>query len=190
MTTSSPVNSPVTSFVYILPTISPAVAAGLAVSECLMLRFKILASVVPLIAVAIFARGGLLPGPRPCISIGETSVQIAAVPWQAQLHVSFTADPAIATVRVQIADSAETADFAVVDDVDSPGDDACASMVPTRLVAISASSAVSAPVIYLSPDGPADFRIFVRSRNFSAREAAALIVGASAGPPSHQAASL
>ena len=156
-----------------------------------MLRFKILVSTVPLIVAAVFARGELLPGPQPCIAIGQGSVQIASIPWQAQLHVSFTADPAIATVRVQIADSAETADFAVVDDVDSPGDDACASMVPTRFVAISASSAVSAPVIYLSPDGPADYRIFVRSKTFTERDAAALIVGASGGGHrSLQAASL
>jgi hypothetical protein len=30
----------------------------------------------------------------------------------------------------------------------------------------------------LSHDGPADYRIFVRSRTFSQREAAALVVGA------------
>jgi len=84
-----------------------------------MLRFKILASAVPLMIAAVFARGGLLPGPHPCIAVGETSLQIASVPWRADLHVSFTDDPAFATVRVQISDSAEAADFAVVDDVDT-----------------------------------------------------------------------
>jgi hypothetical protein len=103
-----------------------------------MLRFKILASVVPLIAVAVFARGGLLPGPHPCIEIAETSVQIASMPWQAQLRVSFTDDPALATVRVQMADSADAADFAVVDDVDTAEAGACAANPATRLVAISA----------------------------------------------------
>jgi hypothetical protein len=38
-------------------------------------------------------------------------------------------------------------------------------------------------VIYLSPDGDADYRIFVQSSHFTAREAAALIVGASGGHP-------
>jgi hypothetical protein len=33
-------------------------------------------------------------------------------------------------------------------------------------------------VIYLSRDGPADYRIFVSSKNFSLLDAAALIVGA------------
>ena len=155
-----------------------------------MLRFKILASVVPLIALAVLARGTLLPGPRPCIAIGDTPVQIASVPWQAELHVSFTDDPALATVRVQISDSAEAADFAVVDDVDSPEASACETNAATRLVAISAYPSAGEPVIYLSPDGPADYRIFVRSKTFTARDAAALIVGASGGHRRLAAASL
>jgi hypothetical protein len=155
-----------------------------------MLRFKILASAVPLIVAAVFARGELLPGPRPCITIGEASVQIASVPWQAQLHVSFTSDPAAATVRVRIADSADAADFTVVDDVDSAEAGACEATAATRFVAISASRSVSAPVIYLSHNGPADYRIFVRSKTFTARDAAALIVGASGGHRRLQAASL
>jgi hypothetical protein len=155
-----------------------------------MLRFKILASAVPLLIVAVFARGGLLPGPHPCIAIADTSVQIADLPWQAQLHVSFTDDPAAATVRVQISDSADAADFAVVDDVDSPEAGACEANAATRLVAISASAAAGAPVIYLSHDGRADYRIFVRSKTFTAREAAALIVGAGGGHRRLEAASL
>ena len=67
-----------------------------------MLRFKILASAVPLVAAALFARGGLLPGPHPCIAIASASVEIADLPWRADLHVAFTDDPAEATVRVQV----------------------------------------------------------------------------------------
>jgi hypothetical protein len=146
-----------------------------------MLRFKILASAVPLLIAAVFARGGLVPGAHPCIAIADTSVQIADLPWQAQLHVGFTDDPAAATVRIQISDSADAADFAVVDDVDTAETGACEADAATRLVAISASPSVSEPVIYLSNDGPADYRIFVQSKKFTARDAAALIVGASGG---------
>jgi hypothetical protein len=155
-----------------------------------MLRFKILASVIPLLVVAAFARGTLLPGPHPCVAIGDASVQMTSLPWHADLHVAFTDDPAMATVRVQLADSAEAADFAVVDDVDNAETSACEINADTKLVAISASPAGGAPVIYLSPDGPADYRIFVRSKTFSAREAAALIVGASGGHRRLEAASL
>lgn len=143
-----------------------------------MLRFKILASVVPLMAAAVFARGEFMPGSRPCIAIGDASVQITALPWQAQLHVSFTSDPKAATVRVQISDSAEAADFAVIDDGDSLEKSACEANPATRYVGVSSSPSASEPVIYLSQDGPADYRIYVQSLRFSARDAAALVVGA------------
>ena len=146
-----------------------------------MLRLKILASVVPLMVAAVFARGDFLPGSRPCIAIGEGSVQIT-LPWQAQSHVSFTRDPSLATVRVQITDNAAAADFAVLDDVDSAEASGCEVNAATRFVGISSSSSVFEPVIYLSSDGPADYRIFVSSKRFTARDAAALIVGANGAP--------
>jgi hypothetical protein len=155
-----------------------------------MLRFKVLASSIPLLVAAVFARGGLLPGTHPCIAVADTSVQIASMPWHADLHVAFTDDPAAATVRVQISDSPEAADFAVVDDVDSAESGACEANAATRLVAISASPAGGAPVIYLSHDGPADYRIFVRSKTFTLRDAAALVVGAGVGHHPLEAASL
>ena len=160
--------------------------AGLACIGCAMLRFKILASAIPLLIVAFFARGGLSPGAQPCIAIGDTSVEIASVPWRADLHVAFTDDPALATVRVQLADNAESADFVVIDDVDAPEAGGCATNAATKLVAVSATPEGGAPVIYLSPDGPADYRIFVRSKNFSARDAAALVVGAGNGGGQHR----
>src|ERR1700688_675835 len=68
---------------------------GLRISEWrVMLRFRILASSIPLLVAAAFARGGLLPGPHPCIAISDTSVEIASMPWRADLHVAFTDDPA------------------------------------------------------------------------------------------------
>jgi hypothetical protein len=143
-----------------------------------MLRFKILASAIPLIAAALFAPGGLLPGPHPCIAIASASVEIADLPWRADLHVAFTDDPAEATVRVQVTESAEAADFALVDDSDAAEASACETNPSTHAVAISDTAASGTPVINLSHDGPADYRIFVRSRTFSQREAAALVVGA------------
>ena len=155
-----------------------------------MLRFKFLVSVVPLMVAALLARVDFVPSPGPCIAIGDKTVEIASVPWHADLHVSFTNDPAAANVRVQISDSAETADFAVVDDVDSAETNACEVTAATQFVAISASRQESAPLIYLTHDGPADYRIFVRSKTFTARDAAALIVGARGGHPRLAAASL
>ncbi|MCK1518634.1 hypothetical protein IVB22_40440 [Bradyrhizobium sp. 190] len=155
-----------------------------------MLRLKILASAVPLAIVALFARGEFLTGPRACIEIAGTSVQIAALSWQAQQYVGFTNDPSRATVRVQISDNAEAADFTVIDDIDTAEAGACQSSAPSRLVAISRNPSLSDPVIYLSRDGPADYRIFVSSKNFSLLDAAALIVGARGERHRVEAASL
>jgi hypothetical protein len=144
-----------------------------------MLRLKVLVSAVALIAAAVLARFELFPGPLPCIAIGADTLQITTAPWHADLHVSFTDDPKLATVRVAVSDSAETADFAVIDDVDDTEDSACQSTPATQFVAISAETSASAPVIYLSRgDGPSDYRIFVRSTRLSERDAAALVVEA------------
>jgi hypothetical protein len=143
-----------------------------------MLRLKILASAVPLLVAAVFARGGLLPGPHPCIAIANTSVEIAELPWNADLHVAFTDDPAAATVRVLVTESAESADFALVDDGDSAEGGACEANPAAHTVSISRAAANGSPVIYLSHEGPAEYRIFVRSQTFSLRDAAALVVGA------------
>ena len=156
-----------------------------------MLRMKVLVSAVPLIAAAVLARFELLPSPLPCIAIGAETLQIAAAPWHADLHVSFTDDPKLATVRVAVSDSAETADFAVIDDVDETDGSACQSTPATRFVAILAERSGSAPVIYLSHDnGPSDYRIFVRSTQVSEQDAAALVVSARGDHPRLAAASL
>ena len=147
-----------------------------------MLRLKILASVVPLLVAAFFARGEILSGAHPCIAVANTSVEIAALPWNADLHVAFTDDPQAATVRVQITESAESADFALVDDADGAEGGACEASPATHAVSISETAANGQPVIYLSREAPADYRVFVRSKTFSPRDAAALVVGAGAVP--------
>ena len=156
-----------------------------------MLRFRILASVVPLAALAaFFARDGLFSDSRPCIAVADTSVQLTSMPWQSSLHVSFTSNPAKATVRVQIIDRAEAADFAVIDDIDTAEGGACQTHQPPQLVSISQGVSTSDPVIYLTQDGPADYRIFVQSKTFSMLDAAALIVGAHGGQHRTRSASL
>jgi hypothetical protein len=84
---------------------------------------------------------------------------------------------------VQITENAETADFALVDDMDAAESRVCEAS-PAHAVSIADTAASDAPVIYLTHDGPADYRIFVRSKSFTQRDAAALVVGAGiAGRP-------
>ncbi|MFC0240533.1 hypothetical protein [Rhodopseudomonas telluris] len=146
-----------------------------------MLRFRVLASTVPLLLLGLFAHSELIAGPQPCISAGDRTVQIAPASWMAQLHVGFTDDPSQATVRVQIVDDPDAADFAVSDDAANDEQSACAAGPDNRMVAIAAHPSAGEPVIYLTHDADsgADYRIYVRSAKFSEREAAALLVGAS-----------
>ena len=146
-----------------------------------MLRLKILASTVPLMLAAFLARGEIQPANQPCITVGETSVQLATAPWQTQSSVAFTDNPAYATVRVQIVDTPEIADFAIADDVDSTSETGCSANASTRLIGISTQANASEPVIYLSRDDDADYRIYVRSKSITPRDAAALLVGANGG---------
>ncbi len=156
-----------------------------------MLRFKVWASVVPVLAVAaLLARSGWLSASHPCIAVANISVEIAELPWHADLHVAFTEDPAAATVRVQITESAEAADFAIVDGAGAAESGACQAHPATHAVTIAEEPGAGMPVIYLSDDGPADYRIFVRSRTFSLRDAAALVVGAGVTTRRVEAASL
>jgi hypothetical protein len=155
-----------------------------------MSRIKILASSLPLILVGFVAGGELLPGTQPCISVGNTSLQIATTPWQSQLHVSFTDDPAAATVRVQLVERADIADFVVIDDMSTPDSDSCTVTRDTRFISIADHTSPAEPIIYLSSDGGADYRIFVQSRTFTAREAAALVVSARRAEPTEKTASL
>jgi hypothetical protein len=144
-----------------------------------MLRFKVLVSVVPLIVAAMAARIEFFGSPRPCVALGSGTVEIAQAPWHADLRVGFTDDPRLATVRVAISENAAVADFAVVDDIETVDDKACEATAATQFVAISEHRDGGMPVIYLSHDDvPADYRIFVRSKRVTDRQAAALIVGA------------
>jgi hypothetical protein len=147
------------------------------------LRYKILVSAVPLVAAVAFAGVEVFDSPRPCIAVGAETLEIGSEPWHADLHVSFTDDPALATVRVALTDNAAEADFAVVDDIDGSEENVCGTTPATQFVAVSAAPAKAAPVIYLAQGGPADYRIFVRSKHFTPREAAALIVGARSERP-------
>jgi hypothetical protein len=154
-----------------------------------MLRF-VLVFTVSLIAASLLLHGNLLDGSHPCIAVADTSLEVSDLPWHANLHVAFTDDPAAATVRVGLSDGPEGADFAVVDDADDAEPTACEVNPRTRFVTIWPNPAAGGPIIYLAGDGPADFRIFVRSNRFSVRDAAALVVSAGGGNISAQSAAL
>jgi len=143
------------------------------------MRVTVLASTIPLLLAGVVAGGELVPSASPCIAMGRASMQIATAPWQNPLHVSFTDDPELATVRVQVVDAADLADFTVTDGAMTAETDSCTVNRDTSFVSISDRHITDTdPVIYLSRDPGADYRIFVQSRAFSTKDAAALVVGA------------
>ena len=78
-----------------------------------MLRLNLLTTVIPVASLVLIAQQSIGWTARPCIVAGEATVELAALPWTADLHVAFTDDPARANLRIQIVDSAEAAvDFA------------------------------------------------------------------------------
>ncbi|MGY3449153.1 hypothetical protein [Bradyrhizobium sp. USDA 4353] len=147
-----------------------------------MLRFKVLVSAVPLIAAAVFAKLEWAPSPQPCIAVGAETVTIGSSPFHADLHVDFTDDPALATVRVALAESPETADLVVVDDAPVKMDQGCGMTAANQTVAIAAEPLPSAPLIDLARDDAADgrtgYRSSVSESRTTAREATALIAAA------------
>ncbi len=147
-----------------------------------MLRLKIIASVIPLFVVGVFARDRLLHDTHPCIALGDTTVQLASGPWQDPFRVSFTEDRNFASVRVQLVDGPEMADFTVADDAETANDDSCRASATTRYVAISERDPAPNLTVHLSTEPNADYRVFVSSRRLTAWEAAALIATARSGP--------
>ena len=120
------------------------------------MRIKLLASAVPLLLAGIIAGGEFAPGTQPCISLSGTTLRIATAPWQNQVHVSFTDDRSAATVRVQIVDRPELADFTVIDDVDTADAQSCSAGDAIKFVSVAPHASADEPVIYLSKDGGAD----------------------------------
>jgi hypothetical protein len=152
-----------------------------------MLRLGFLVSVVPLVLAGGVAPAWLSSTSQPCILNGHSTMQMARFPWQGDVHVAFTGDPDAASVRVQLVDKPELADFVVSDDVATDEDSSCATTATAHLVSIVARAEPGEPTVYLSSDANADYRIFVQSSTFTPHQAAALIVGAHQGR-SHVAA--
>jgi hypothetical protein len=146
-----------------------------------MVRPGLFASVLPFVLAGGVAPAWLSPA-QPCISAGPTTVQMAWLPWQADLHVAFTEKPELATVRVQLVEQPDLADFVVTDDVAGVEDSSCSLTGDGRRIAIINNAGRGEPTIYLSTEPNADYRIFVRSITFTAAQAAALIVGARGRP--------
>lgn len=115
--------------------------------------------------------------PSVCLAIGDTTYRIAS----GNIHADYTVriDPAAPTpdLRIQLAETADMADFVFVDDGDAP---ARCPRGASGIKSVRADAAAPAPDLVLglaTSAMPADYRIFVRSR-FLAPETAAMLFAA------------
>jgi hypothetical protein len=136
-----------------------------------MLRFGFLCSVIPLVLVGAVAHDWTQASARQCAGLTASSAR----------SMVFTDDPSLATVKVQLVEAAELADLAIVDERGADGSRGCGMHQAMQLFRIGTDPVPGAPVVYLTRETDADYRIYVDSPTISARQAAAMIVSARGG---------
>ena len=134
-----------------------------------MLRLAILSSVIPLALVGGVAHQWTHASAAQCF----------ATP--AARSVAFTSDPLAATVTVQIVASAELADLAIVDEAGAAEPADCGLDQAARLVRLSVHPRPGEPIVHLTREADADYRIYVDSHTIAPEQAAAMIVAARGG---------
>jgi len=122
---------------------------------------------------------GLMPGkvPQACLTIGNTTYRLAG----GAADVTVRVDPAVTApgLRIALADTPEDADFVLVDDGAAPN---CRAATTVKQVNIAADTPADLVVGLVSAGGPADYRIYVRSRWIEPATAAALFAAARMPP--------
>jgi hypothetical protein len=106
-----------------------------------MLGFRVLLSIVSLVAVAVIAEVELSDAPRACIAVGAGTIEPGSAPsgsepWHADLHVDFTDDPAYAVTRIALADSPGATDFIVAGHSPDNNDNGCGMTAATQPVSM------------------------------------------------------
>lgn len=134
----------------------------------IMLRLSILSAVVPLALLGGVAYELTHASAGQCFTPPVTR------------SVAFTSDPIAATVTVQIVTSAELADLAVVDEAGA-SEANCGLDQAARLIKINRDPRPGEPIVHLTHEADADYRIYVDSQAISPEQAAALIVAARGG---------
>jgi hypothetical protein len=149
-----------------------------------MLRLRVLASLVPLLALAAIAEAHFGAAPHPCIASRGIAYRLAQTPWQDALRVAVVDDETTPAVRVQLVDDPAAADFAFVDGNAPAEAGACEGAVATRWLTVAPADAADPDLrLRLTSDAAADYRIYVRSDQLSPQQAAALLIAVERGTP-------
>jgi hypothetical protein len=137
-----------------------------------MTRSHIVALLV-LIAAVPAALGGksfLAAENAPCFSTGDVGYRITSKPT-ADYTIKIDNSAAQPDLTLQLVNDPGQADFVLADDAEDPGQ--CAGSI--RTIRLDSTALDPDLTVALTPyDGPARYRIFAHSRDFSAQDAAAL----------------
>jgi hypothetical protein len=115
-----------------------------------------------------------------CFASGATTYQIARNAPSADFRIK-VADASAKSdsrpdLRMRLVDSAEKADFVLVDDFSAGEPAPCRSSTPIRTVALDADTTKPDVTVTLSADAAlSDYKIYVHSVRFSQQDAAALL---------------
>jgi hypothetical protein len=144
------------------------------VARIKILAWSLLAIAIPATAQTFdFSIGASAPA---CLSIGNVSYRAVANSAPANYTVRLDASAASPDIRIQIADTADAADFVFVDDGNAPP--ACrhgGGAIKSVKIVTAAADLVAAVTTGFET---ADYRIYVRSRRLAPETAAALFAAA------------
>ena len=115
-----------------------------------------------------------------CFASGATTYQIArnapAPDFRVKIANASATSDTRPDLRMRLVDSAEKADFVLVDDFSAGEPAPCHSATPIRTVALDADTAKPDVTVTLSADAAlSDYKIYVHSVRFSQQDAAALL---------------
>ena len=136
-----------------------------------MKRIHIAALLVLIVAVpAATASSFFSSNAKPCVIAGASGYQISDSA-SANFTVRIVSAAAKPSLRLQLVDDAATADFVLVDDSDTIN--ACTGAAAVQSIRLDPAAPDADLTVVLSRQ-PADYKIYVRSANFSEQDAAAL----------------
>ncbi len=136
-----------------------------------MKRTHIAALLVLIVAVpAATASSFFSSNAKPCVIAGASGYQISDSAT-ANFTVRIVSAAAKPSLRLQLVDDAAAADFVLVDDSDTVN--ACTGAAAVQSIRLDPAAPDADLTVVLSRQ-PADYKIYVRSANFSEQDAAAL----------------
>ncbi len=137
-----------------------------------MRRIQIVSMMALIIAVPAATAGSYFSSSatKPCFITGSNGYELSGSK-SANHVVRIDNAAAHPSFRIQVVDDAANADFVLVDDADSAT--TCKSASSVESIRIDPEAAHPEFTVALSRE-PADYRIFVRSTNYSEQDAAAL----------------